>query len=71
MTANVRGRVRKAPRLDVSAFYEGPGTQLIDGGWVAEIIGPDGDVIDHLNKATWWLALTAAWALLRTYGVRP
>lgn len=69
--SGLRGRVRKAEPIDVSTRDEPAKTRTVPGGWTAEVVAPDGGVVECDNRADWRGAMATVWHLLRRYQVIP
>lgn len=70
LKSEIRGRVRKAPPIDVSAIEKGPGTEFIAGGWIAEVVAPHAHSHVLLGRTVWgsWqVAMTEVLRALRRW----
>ena len=64
----VRGRVRQAPPLDVTALDDGT-TRQVPGGWSAEIVNCQGRVLASDVRADWRSAMATCRDLLRMWAL--
>lgn len=70
MTTNVRGRVRPAPPIPVTSLDTGI-ERYVPGGWLAEVIDSDDNVIESSTRADETSAVATCEYLLRMHGGRP